>query len=196
MIITTHPVRERILAHGLGIASQQGLTALTMGTIARELDLPRSGVANHFTDRESLQLGVLEQATNLFLRDVVNATASVPAGEARLKALFTRWIAWSRAPILKGGCPFVHASRQASELADPVRIRLKEVLDGWSAIITEAIGDAKRIGQFRADLDPEQLLFELYGLYLSHHFFHWYMKDKAVEARTLKAFDRLLAASR
>ena len=96
---TTNPIRERILSHGLGIASQQGLTALTMGTLAREMDLPRAGLSQHFADRETLQLGVLEQATALFLHDVVDATVSVPAGEARLKALFSRWIAWSRAPI-------------------------------------------------------------------------------------------------
>ena len=98
--------------------------------------------------------------------------------------------------MLKGGCPFVHASRQSSELSEPVRTRLKEVLDGWSDIVTQAIADAKQAGQFRADLHPEQLVFELYGLYLSHHFFHWYMKDKAAVARTMKAFDRLVAASR
>lgn len=192
---TPDPIRERILSHGLGIASRQGFTALTMGTLARELELPRSGLADHFANRESLQLGVLEQAAALFLRDVVNVSCSAPAGEARLRALFARWIAWSRAPMLKGGCPFVHASRQAGELADPVRTRLKEVLDGWSEIVNEAIRDAKHLGQFRADIDAEQLVFELYGLYLSHHFFHWYMKDKAAEARTLKAFERLLASS-
>ncbi len=193
---TSNPIRERILSHGLGVASQQGLTALTMGTLARELDLPRSGVTSHFADRESLQLGVLEQATALFLRDVVDVTGSAPSGEMRLKALFARWIAWSRAPMLKGGCPFVHASRQSSELSEPVRTRLKDVLDGWSDIVTQAIENAKRAGQFRAGLDAEQLVFELYGLYLSHHFFHWHMKDKAAEARTMKAFDRLLAACR
>ncbi|MCB1506998.1 MAG: TetR/AcrR family transcriptional regulator [Hyphomicrobiaceae bacterium] len=192
----TSAIRERILTHGLGIASTQGLTALTMGTLARELDLPRSGISNYFSDRESLQLGVLEQATNLFLRDVINASVNAAAGEARLKALFARWIAWSRAPMLKGGCPFVHASRRSSELAEPVRTRLKETLDGWSDILKQAIDDAKRAGQFRADLDTEQLVFELYGLYLSHHFFHWYMKDKVAEARTHKAYERVIAASR
>lgn len=190
-----NPTRARILSHGLGIASTQGLTALTMGTLARELELPRSGLAGHFANRESLQLGVLEQAAALFMRDVVDASLSAPAGEARLKMLFGRWIAWSRAPMLKGGCPFVHASRQATELTEPVRSRLKDVLDGWSDIVTEAIVDAKHLAQFRADIDAEQMVFELYGLYLSHHFFHWYMKDAAAEARTLKAFGRLLASS-
>lgn len=189
------PIRKRILARGISIASTQGFTAITMGTLARELELPRSGLVDHFADRESLQLGVLEQATDLFMRDVVDASRSAPAGEAQLKLLFGRWIAWSRAPLLKGGCPFVHASRQAIELPEPVRTRLKQVLDGWSEIITIAIGDAKRLGQFRADVDAGQMLFEMYGLYLSHHFFHWYMRDTAAETRTLKAFERLLTSS-
>lgn len=195
-MVSISAVRDRILSHGLGIASRQGLNALTVGTLARELDLPRSGLASHFADRDSLQLGVLEQAVAMFQRDVVNASTNASAGEARLKTLFGRWIAWSRSPLLKGGCPFVHASRQLGELATPVRSRLTEVLDGWSGMLRAAIEDAKRLGQFRADLDVEQLVFELHGLYLSHHFFHWSMKDKAAEARTIKAFDRLLAASR
>ena len=192
----TSAARERILSHGLGIASQQGLNALTMGTLARELDMPRSGLTIHFANRESLQLGVLEQAIALFQRDVVNASVNASPGDAHLKAMFGRWIAWSRAPMLKGGCPFVHASRQSDDLAEPVRFRLKEVLDGWSDVLSAAIGEAKDASQFRSDLDIDQVVFELYGLYLSHHFFHWNMKDKAAEARTIKAFDRLLAASR
>lgn len=192
----TSAIRDRILKHGLGIASQQGLTALSMGTLAHDLELPRSGLASHFADQESLQLGVLEQAAQLFLRDVIDATARAEPGEVRLRALFGKWIAWSRAPMLKGGCPFVHASRQSSELAEPVRLRLKEVLDGWSQMLTQAIDDGKKSRQFRSDLDADQLVFELHGLYLSHHFFHWYMKDLAAEARTMKAFERLIAASR
>lgn len=195
-MVAMNPIRDRILSHGLGIASQQGLHALSMGTLARELDLPRSGLTSHFADNESLQLGVLEQAAALFLREVIDATASLAPGEARLKALFAKWIAWSRSPKLKGGCPFVHASRQAGALPDPVRARLKEVLDGWSQVLRQAIVDARTAQQFRADIDPEQIAFELHGLYLGHHFFHWYQKDRMAEHRTMKAFERLVAACR
>jgi hypothetical protein len=40
------------------------------------------------------------------------------------------------------------------------------------------------------------LVFELYGLYLSHHFWHWSMKDRMAQERTMRAFERLLLASR
>ncbi len=190
-----NPTRDRILTHGLGIASQQGLQALSMGTLARELDLPRSGLMSHFADNESLQLGVLEQAASLFLREVIDSTASM-SGDTRLKALFVRWIAWSRSPKLKGGCPFVLASRQSESLSQPLRVRLKEVLETWSQVIGQAIAAAKSGGHLREDIDADQLVFELHGLYLSHHFFHWYMKDNTAEYRTLKAFDRLIAGCR
>lgn len=189
-------LRNTILNRGLGLASEQGFAALTMGNLARELDLPRSGITSHFADRESLQLGVLEQAAAIFVRDVIEAAAASPAGAARLRALFVKWVRWSRAPVFKGGCPFVHASRQASELAEPVRLRLKEVLDAWSVVLTEAIDEGKSADEFRKDLDVAQMVFELHGLYLSHHFFHWYMKDGLAEQRTMKAFDRLVAANR
>lgn len=192
----TSALRSRILTRGLGIASEQGLAALTMGTLAREMDLPRSGLTGHFADRESLQLGVLEQAASIFVRDVIDAAQTTTAGAPRLRALFVKWVHWSRAPLLKGGCPFVHASRQAGELPVPVRRRLKEVLDAWSAVLSDAVADGKEAGAFRKDLDAAQFVFELHGLYLSHHFFHWYMKDAAAESRTMKAFDRLVAASR
>ena len=188
--------RDRILTHGLGIASQQGLQALSMGTLARELDLPRSGLSSHFSDNESLQLGVLEQAASLFLREVIDSTAASTPGEARLKAMFVRWIAWSRSPKLKGGCPFVLASRQSSVLPAPVRVRLKEVLDTWSQVLEQAVQETKANGQFRGDVEAAQIVFEMHGLYLSHHFFHWYMKDNMAELRTLKAFERLVASCR
>lgn len=193
---TTDVVRDRILSHGLGIASAEGLHALSMGDVARDLDLSRSGLFAHFATKESLQLGVLEQAANMYIHDVVDAAAPAQTGEARLKALFTNWIAWARGPRLKGGCPFVHASAELDALPEPVRKKLKEFLDTWSMTFKTPIDDAIAAGQFKADLDSGQLVFELTGLYLSHHFWHWSMKDRTALTRTKKAFERVLEASR
>jgi len=196
VMTATDVVRDRILSHGLGIASAAGLHALSMGDVARDLDLSRSGLFAHFATKESLQLGVIEQAGNMFIKDVMTAAEASPQGELRLKALFTNWIAWARSPRLKGGCPFVHASAESDALPDPVRAKLREFLDGWNAVLKASIEEAKSAGQFAADLDTDQLVFELTGLYLSHHFWHWSMKDRNALSRTKKAFERVLAASR
>ena len=59
-------------------------------------------------------------------------------------------------------------------------------------MLRAVVDEAKTSGDFRGDADADQLVFEIYGLYLSHHFWHWSMKDANARARTLKAFDRLL----
>lgn len=189
-------VRDRILTHGLGIASAHGLHALSMGDVARQLDLPRSGLFAHFATKESLQLAVLDQAADMFVRDVIEPGMSATAGEERVGALFGKWMQWSRSPRLKGGCPFVQASAESDALPDPVRVKLKEVLDHWSGVLAEAVREAKESEKFRSDLDESQVVFELYGLYLSHHFWHWSMKDRSASERTMKAFARLIDASR
>jgi AcrR family transcriptional regulator len=189
-------VRDRILSHSLGLVSARGLTALSIGDLARDLELSRSGLLAHFADKQTLQLGVIDKAAALFISDVVDAGTNAGHGEQRLRALFGRWLSWSRGPRLKGGCPFVHASAESDALPTAVRERLDAFLGEWSETLKAAIEDAKEAGELASDTDPDQLVFELYGLYLSHHFWHWSMKDRMAQERTMRAFERLLLASR
>jgi AcrR family transcriptional regulator len=193
---TMEAVRDRILSHSLGLVSARGLSALSIGDLARDMELSRSALLAHFADRDALQIGVIEKAATLFVHDVVEAATSTAAGEARLRALFGRWLAWSRSPRLTGGCPFVHASAESDALPPGVRDKLEDFMTGWSDALKASIDDAKAAGQLAADTDADQLVFELYGLYLSHHFWHWSMKDRMAQERTQRAFERLLAASR
>lgn len=193
---TMDAVRDRILSHSLGLVSARGLSALSIGDLARDMELSRSALLAHFADREALQIGVIEKAATLFVHDVVEAATAAATGEARLRALFARWLAWSRSPRLTGGCPFVHASAESDALPPGVRGKLEDFMTGWSDALKASIDDAKAAGQLTADTDADQLVFELYGLYLSHHFWHWSMKDRMAQERTKRAFERLLAASR
>ena len=189
-------IRERILSHSLGLASARGLSALSIGDLARDLELSRSGLLQHFSGKEALQLGVIDKAAALFVGEVVGAGMAAGTGEARLRALFTRWLAWSRGPRLQGGCPFVHASAESDALPADVRTKLEQFLGGWSETLKAAVEDAKSAGEISEAVDADQFVFELYGLYLSHHFWHWSMKDRLAKERTLRAFERLITSGR
>lgn len=192
---TMDVLRDRILSHSLGVVSARGLSALSIGDLARDLELSRSGLLTHFSDKEALQLGVIEKAAALFVTEVAEAGTAAGTGETRLRSLFTHWLAWSRGPRLNGGCPFVHASAESDALPPAVRSRLEAFLGDWTGTLKAAIEDAKTDGELAAGTDADQLVFELYGLYLSHHFWHWSMKDRTAKERTLRAFERLLLAS-
>lgn len=198
-MIDGNVVRARILSLAVKEASTRGFGALSLGDLARNLELPRSGLAEHFANKESLQLGVLEQAAAMFLSEVIEARppqgGGTETGEARLRFLFKRWIAWSRSPQLAGGCPFVHASSERDALPPRVSERLKETLDKWSAVLAQPIEEG-RGREFRSDTSAEQVVFELYGLYLSHHFWHWSMKDARAGERSMAGFERLISSMR
>ena len=63
---------------------------------------------------------MLEQAAEMFVRKVIEPGRAPAVGDARVRLLFTKWLAWSRSPRLKGGCPFVHASAESQALPAPV----------------------------------------------------------------------------
>lgn len=196
---TRAEIRTRILQYGFDVASAEGLQAVTVGELARELHVPRSGLFTMFSTREKLQLAILDQAIERFKATVIAPAKLLPQGQQRVEALFRNWLSWARSAHLKGGCLFVNASSKTDTLGAPISNRLDQALKQWREELLSTIEDAKQItgaSGLRNDLDSEQFVFELFGLYLSHHHWHWSMHDSNAQWRTLKAFQRLMADAR
>ena len=58
--------RAAILDHAVKLASQIGLSGLSIGRLAEDLRLSKSGVFAHFQSKEALQVQVLETAADAF----------------------------------------------------------------------------------------------------------------------------------
>ena len=188
--------RESILGHAVAFASAHGLKSLSLGGVARELAVPKSRLFDIFPSNDALQLAVLDHAATLFGREVIDAVPQTPGGATRITALFTRWLNWSRSPRLSRSCPFVQASAEGTDLPPLIKAKLSEILDQWTSILRDTVEEAKASGSLRSDLNSDQFVFELYGLYLSHHFWHWSMRDATARDKTMKAFDRLMGDAR
>ena len=63
--------RQQIISRALSLSSEVGLEGLSLGNLASELKLSKSGLFAHFKSKEALQLDVLQAACELFARDVV-----------------------------------------------------------------------------------------------------------------------------
>ena len=74
--------REAILEHAVGLARRVGLEGLTIGRLADDLELSKSGLFAHFKSKEALQVQVLEAAAARFVEMVVRPALEVPRGEA------------------------------------------------------------------------------------------------------------------
>src|SRR5438309_11415661 len=79
--------REAILTHALGLASRIGFEGLTIGRLAEDLQMSKSGLFAHFRSKEALQLEILRMAGARMVDSVVKPALAAPRGEARVCAL-------------------------------------------------------------------------------------------------------------
>mgnify|MGYP003390643706 CR=1 FL=1 len=80
--------RRSILDHAIALASEVGLGGLTIGSLAEEMDLSKSGLYAHFGSKEALQIQVLDHAALNFTEAVIRPALQEPRGAPRMRALF------------------------------------------------------------------------------------------------------------
>lgn len=188
--------KEAILDKALSMATRTGLEGLTMGSLAKEVNLSKSGLFAHFQSKEQLQLDVLETAVARFIETVVAPALRERRGEPRVRSLFEHWLEWEDASFLPGGCPFVSMATELDDRPGPIRDRLVGYQRDWLQSLATAARIAMDEKHFRADLDPDQFAFNLYSIILSYHYYSRLLQEPAAESLARRAFETLLAASR
>jgi AcrR family transcriptional regulator len=188
--------REAILTHALGLATRIGLEGLSIGRLADDLRMSKSGLFAHFRSKEALQLEILKTAGARMIESVVRPALAAPRGEPRVRALFEGWLAWEQSPSLPGGCPFMAASFELDDRPGPVRDFVVQNLRDWMDTLAGAARIAVSEGHFRADLDCEQFAHDCQGIGLAFVHASRLMRDPKAHARATSAFEALLAACR
>jgi AcrR family transcriptional regulator len=185
--------RQAILSRAFELAKLVGLAGLSIGRLAEDTGLSKSGLFAHFGSKEALQVAVVEEAARQFVDLVMLPALRQPRGEPRIRALFERWIAWGDQP---GGCFFVGAVAELDEQPGPARDALIQTCKDWLDALATAARISVTAGQLRADLDPDQFAFEIYGIMLGFHTYQKFLRDPASLTRARAAFDRLLSSAR
>jgi AcrR family transcriptional regulator len=188
--------RAAILERALAVTSKLGLEGLSIGSLAQDLGMSKSGLFAHFGSKEDLQLQVLGLAVERFEAAVVQPALALPRGEPRVRGLFDNWLAWAEASYLPGGCVFIAAANELDDRPGPLRDRLVEYQRQWLAVLARASRIAQEEGHFRGDLDAEQFAYEAYAVALAYHHFRRLLRDPGARDRARRAFDDLLGGAR
>jgi hypothetical protein len=106
------------------------------------------------------------------------------------------WMSYLRNEVFAGGC-FFDAVRAEfdSRPASPVRDIIERDLAAWHELVLGQIRTAKKLGHLRADVDPEQLLFEIDALGTSASMRHQLTKDAKLYERAEAAITARLDAA-
>jgi len=182
--------RNSILSVGLEMASQYGLEDVTIGNLAKTMDMSKSGIFGHFQSKENLQILIINFAVHQFTQSVVIPSLKVERGIPRIRAMVDRWIKWGN--DLGGGCIFVSASNEFSDRPGPVRDALLAYQKIWLESLAKLAESAIKSGDFRADIDAHQFAFELYSLLLGFHHYHRMLRDEKIQEKEERALEKLI----
>jgi AcrR family transcriptional regulator len=189
--------RRVILSRALGIVSDVGYEGLSIGVLAEETKLSKSGLFAHFKSKEALQLGVIEEVVNQFTMRVVQPALAARRGEPRLSVLFEKKLEWIRGEQALRGCLLQKASLEYhNRFGHPVRERVVQALQDWRELVARCAQTAIDEGQFRADLDPEQFGYEFDGITMMYQQTQGLLRDRSAGARAQAAFESLTDRSR
>lgn len=185
--------RGAVLDEAAALARRVGLDGLTIGTLAAQTEMSKSGLFAHFGSKETLQIEVLDHASAQFVDQVVRPALTAPRGEPRLRALVERWMEWASAP---GGCLFVAAAMELDDRPGPVRDHLVRSQRDWLDTLVTAVGQAVGEHHLRPDVDARQLAQDVLGVLLAFHFTHRLLDDPDALHRAHRALEALLTAAR
>jgi AcrR family transcriptional regulator len=184
--------REAILARAVDIASVHGLEGLTIGYLADQLGMSKSGLFAHFGSKEELQLATIEAARQRFIDKVTVPAICAAKGMPRLWRLIDFWLSSGEKNVFKGGCFFSAASFEFDSRRGPVRDRVSAIMREWIEAIAKAVRMAQEAGHLDAKLDATRLAFELHAIAMSGHWAHQLLDDAQAYSRARAiALDKL-----
>lgn len=181
-----------ILDAAISMAAEEGLESLTIGEVAKRLGLSKSGVFSRVGSREALQIAVIEEYDRRFLQDVFVPAMREPRGLPRLNAIMRLWLSRARDVEIRQGCIYCAGAFEFDDRDGPLRDKLLEGIMGWRTALKRCAIQAIDAGHLRPDIDADQLVFEMDGLFVALMRDARFLRDPRAADRAWIAYERMI----
>jgi AcrR family transcriptional regulator len=184
--------RTGIVDEALRQASVYGLEGISLGPLANALRMSKSGLFAHFRSKEALQIEVVETAIARFKDEVLRPGLACSDPVEELEVFFSKWLTWIRSVEDYGGCVFMTLAQEYDDRPGVIRERLAQSQKDMRKHLASIVRRGMKQGVFRADADPVQWVFELYGVALSFQHAANLLNDGGARKRALVGMRRLM----
>ena len=188
--------RQSILDRAVDLASIEGLGGLTIGRLAEELGMSKSGLFAHFGSKEELQLATIESARERFIEHAFRPALKAERGYPRLMAIARAWLSYVKREVFPGGCFFAAASFEFDGRPGLVRDAIANMMNTWIESIEKSVKMAQDEGHLDPDIEPAQLAFEINALFFGANFAFQLCGDKKALERAMEAIEARLESLR
>ncbi len=187
--------RQEILQIAMDIASAEGLEGISIGRLATEMQMSKTGIFAHFGSKEQLQLATVAAARQVFMEQVVQPVLAHPRGIPRLRAMLENWIGYVERIVFRGGCFFAAAAAEFDSRPGPVRDEIASLSKAWLTALRDEIAFAQSSRQMTAGVDPAQLAFELHAYVQEANWAFKLFNDRSAFSKARQAIARCIAAA-
>jgi AcrR family transcriptional regulator len=186
--------RESILGEAARLATVEGLEGLSIGGLAGETGMSKSGLYAHFGSKQELQLATIGSARETFIAEVLRPALAEPKGLQRLLAACDGFLSHVERRVFPGGCFFAAASAEMGTRPGPVRDAVAAQQRDWLKLLERLAREAEELGEVPKGGDPAQLAFELNALLVAANTSFILQGDKRVFKRARAAVRERLGA--
>jgi AcrR family transcriptional regulator len=171
------------------IASAEGLEGLSIGRLASEMEMSKTGVFAHFGSKEELQLATVNVAKEIFLAEIVAPALKHSPGISRLLAFLDGWLSYVERIVFRGGCFFAAASAEFDSRPGVVRDKIVEL----TRALEDEVRKAQKLKQLSRVASPRQLVFELHAFVQEANWAFKLFDEKGAFARAKAAINDRIA---
>lgn len=152
-----------ILDAAMRVASIEGLGSLTIGRVAQETGVSKSGVFAHFRSKEGLQIETIEAAREVFEREVLGPGLAAPEGLAQLETVCEAYLSYVERGVFPGGCFFAQVLAEFDARTGVLHEEVVNDHRGWFALLEGLAVTAREQGELDPSTDAGQVAFELHA---------------------------------
>jgi AcrR family transcriptional regulator len=182
-----------IVDTALDMAAAEGLESLTIGEVAKRLNLSKSGVFSRVGSREALQTAVLEEYDRRFVQDVFTPAMREARGLPRLNMLMSRWLERARRVEVARGCIYCAGAFEYDDRPGPLRDQLLDGVRRWRTVLKRTVVQAIDEGHLQPRTDVDQLVFEMDALFTGAMRDARFLGDARALDRAWTTWQRLIA---
>ncbi len=156
--------RAAVLEAAVDLASVEGLEGLTIGRLAGDLAMSKSGLIGRFGDKQAMQRAVLAAAVERFTAAVWLPAGRAAPGLPRLEAIIEAWVAHLRDDVFPGGCFVTTASVEYDARPGALHDDAAALVARWLGTLEAEARRAREAGDLPGHRDPADVAFELHAL--------------------------------
>jgi len=165
--------RALVLTSATNMASREGLENVTIGRLATDVGMSKSGLVTLFGDKIDLQLAVIAHGRQVFIDAITERLDRQPSELPQTWRFVTAWMSYEHDGVFPGGCLLTALSAEyAGRTGGPVRDTVERMGREWLAALADAARTDQAAGHLPPTVDPDQIAFSLRAVFLVTNW-HW-----------------------